>query len=65
MERVYRNERNPIPTYLPHEYVLKPDEDETDLPTEGVPAGSTAYKADWSAMYTFDGESWTTSVRGD
>ncbi len=64
MERIYRSP-DPVPEWLPHEYLLKTDEDENDLPTEGIPAGSTAYKADWSAMFMFDGESWVTSVRGE
>lgn len=49
---------NPIPAWMPHEYVLKSTETKSDLPTEDVPAGSIGYKGDLSLFCIYDGEAW-------
>ena len=59
MERIYRTRNVPLPAWVPHEYALKENETKDDLPTEGVPAGSFAYKVKPElVVYLFDGEAW-------
>jgi len=59
MERIYRSE------FRPYEYILKANETKDDLPTIGIPAGSSAYRlSPWEA-YFFDGEAWAVAKPSD
>jgi len=58
MKRVYRNNEMVYDTIVAREYLLEGSETDSDLPTDDVPAGSTAYNAAMTVMYMFDGSAW-------
>lgn len=62
MKRVYRNNDMVYDNMVAREYLLEKkngqEETASDLPTDDVPAGSTAYNGTMTAMYMFDGSAW-------
>lgn len=58
MKPVYRNNEMVYDTIVAREYLLEGSETDSDLPTDDVPVGSTAYNAAVTVMYMFDGSAW-------